>query len=212
MMWKALIKMPNKVRFSPREWEEEDNRHVDQLEEMCNIHRCTVIFKWQTLSTSIHKSPQMTSHFQLFLLIICISSRAWHFWRPQGIRTMLVTYINPAIGSGSMLPGIARLYVWADRWKAVPNLLAALNVVLSRLAIIPLLFKVLVLREWHIFNHCYNSAKAQVAFSAVAVKLICMIFFVHYSWTLGATQAWFHLVQSKSNANQIFVCCPRSDS
>lgn len=99
---------------------------------------------------------------------VCSYSRARHFRRPLGIMTMLVTCVNPAIGSGSVLPGIARLCVWADGWRAMPNLLDSSLKDSSfprarrlRLAITPLLFIALLL-EWHIFNHYDQSAGAQV--------------------------------------------------
>lgn len=126
---------------------------------------------------------------------------------------MLVTCVNPAIGSGSMLPSIAKLYVWADWWRAMPNLLDSSLKDSSfprprrlKLAIMPLLF-IAVLLEWHIFiiTASQQGLKCKVASSAVASKLIYVPFSLHYSWTpVGATHAWFHLVLC---LEQFFTVC-----
>lgn len=148
----------------------------------------------------------MTSRSQLFLLIICSYSRAQHFQRPPGIMTMLVTCVNPAIGSGSTLPSVARLYAWADGQKAMPNLLDSGLKDSSfpqarrlRLAIIPPFYS---LFYWSgtflIITTTQHELKCKVASSAVASKLIWVVFKRHYSWTpVGVSQAWFHFVLSR---------------
>lgn len=127
----------------------------------------------QSPSDGTHCQPPFMNHhqndkpFSVFLLIFCSYSRARHLRRPLGIMTMLATCVNPAIGSGSMLPSIARLYVWADGWSVMPNLLDSSlkgsfpQARRLRLAIMPLLF-IAFLLEWHIFNHYDQSAGAQV--------------------------------------------------
>lgn len=68
-----------------------------------------------------------------------------------------------------------------------------------RLANIPLLFIVGLLKKH------FSIIAAIIPSSVGAFKLICMIIIVHYSWTLGDTQVWFHLVQFKSDLGHLYV-------
>lgn len=116
-------------------------------------------WRWQALVINQAEWSDVipTYYLQLF--------QGMAFWRPQGKRTMLVTEINPAIGSGSVLLGIARLCAGADRGRrAMPDLLDD-----GSSSFFPggsgrwcLCFFWGALLEWHIFNLCHYSAGAQV--------------------------------------------------
>lgn len=112
----------------------------------------------------------MTSRSQLFLPIIFTYSWAQQIWRSPGIMTILVTCLNPAIGSGFMLPDYMyelmsgeQCQIWyTAAWRTF--LFCKLG---YREVFMPLLFITLAL-EWHI-------VKCEVAFHAVAFKLICLL-------------------------------------
>lgn len=106
----------------------------------------------------------MTSRSQLFLPIIFTYSWAQQIWRSPGIMTILVTCLNPAIGSGFMLPDYMYELMSGEQcqiWYTAAWRMFLFCKLGYREVFMPLLFITLAL-EWHIFNHYYLSARAQV--------------------------------------------------
>lgn len=119
MTCKALI-------AEPQSWDHENGAvswRDDQKEKRSHKYGCTITARMaQTVNSPFINHRRNGQPFSVIPAYYLQLFQGTEFLKVSGDNDNVASCVNPAIRSGSTLTSIARLYVCADGWSAMPNL------------------------------------------------------------------------------------------